>query len=351
VRSARWTNGSRGDEQVPALCMTCLDRFTRCAIAAVTLSVLVCLAVPARPATARQAAPAAPPAISPEAPELQYAVVNGVRLAFRVSGNGVPVVFVHGESHSHEVWREQIDAIGARYTAIVYDRRGHGQSDAPFTGYSPIAHLHDLQALLRFLGVQDAHFVVSSRGGAIVLQLLRVEPRVVRSVVFADATIPIVPLSPAFEAAVQRYRRPASSLDEAARERAARKQAPFYRVARTLPRVADVMSRMIDQHSLRIAMNPRRGADLTSPMDIGPWNAIDFPDMVALAKPVLIVVGAETDPLFLTAAEQAVAAWPTARRVVVPGADHLLPLEAPRTFNTLLTEFFNAVDAGRTHAR
>jgi pimeloyl-ACP methyl ester carboxylesterase len=333
---------------VSVVAITPLGRLARLGIVATSVWILVSAASPARPLTARLPAQAAAAA---SAPELQYAVVNGVRLAYRVSGSGVPVVFVHGESHSHEVWREQIDAIGARHTAIVYDRRGHGQSDAPVTGYSPIAHLHDLQALLRFLGVQDAHFVVSSRGGAIILQLLRVEPRLARSVVFADATIPLVPLSPAFEAAVQRYRRPASSLAEAAQERAARKQAPFYKVARTLPHVAEVMSRMIDQHSLRIAINPRRGSDLTSPMDIGPWNDVDFPDMAALAKPVLIVVGAETDPLFLTAAEQAAAAWPTARRVVVPGVDHLLPLEAPQTFNTLLTEFFNSVDSARVPAR
>jgi pimeloyl-ACP methyl ester carboxylesterase len=97
-------------------------------------------------------------------------------------------------------------------------------------------------------------------------------------------------------------------------------------------------------------MNPRRGADLTSPMDIGPWNAADFPDMVSLAKPILIVVGEETDPLFLSAAERAVAAWPTARRVVVPGVDHLLPLEAPETLNPLLIEFFAGVDAARKPA-
>jgi 3-oxoadipate enol-lactonase len=325
--------------------MTGTGRFTRLWLAAASVSVLACLVVPARSFNTSPPAQAAAPGGSGT---MDYTVVNGVRLAFRVVGSGVPVVFIHGESHSHEVWREQIDAVSARHTAVVYDRRGHGQSEAPFTGYSPIAHMHDLQGLMRFLGLSDAHFVVSSRGGAIVLQLLRVEPRLVRSVVFADATIPIVPLSPAFAAAVERYRRPAASRAEAARERAARKQAPFYKVARTVPRVADVMSRMIDQHSLRIAMNPRRGSDLTSAMDIGPWNSSDFPDMVKLGTPVLIVVGAETDPLFLTAAEQAAAAWPAARRVVVPGVDHLLPLEAPDTFNPLITEFFAAADAART---
>ncbi len=316
------------------------------AIARVLLLSICCVAAVALISLERHASaqgPAAPRASDHDL--LQYAVVNGVRLGYRLSGNGTPVVFVHGESHSHEVWNEQLGAVSARYTVLTYDRRGHGASEAPLTGYSPLAHMHDLSALMRFLGMANAHFVVGSRGGAIILQLLRVDPEAVRSVVFADATIPLAPLSPAFEAAVERYRRPAASLAEAAREREARKQAPFYKVARTLPRVAEVLSRMIDQHSLRHAMNPRRGHDLTSPMDIGPWNDIDFPDMVKLAKPVLIVVGAETDRLFLDAAERAASRWPRVRHVMLPGVDHLLPLEAPDTFNAMITEFFAAADA------
>lgn len=276
---------------------------------------------------------------------LEYAQVNGVRLAYRLAGNGVPVVFIHGESHSHELWSEQFVAVSGSHTAVIYDRRGHGASEAPFTGYSPLAHMQDLSALMRFLGIADAHFVVGSRGGAIVLQLLRLNPRAVRSVVFADATIPLVPLSPAFAAAVQRYGRPSTSEAEAALEREARKQAPFYKIARTVPRVFAVLSRMIDQYSLRVSTNPRRGLDLTSPMDIGPWTAADFPDMSELGKPVLIVVGAETDPLFLTAAERAASVWPGVRYVIVPGADHMLPLEVPERFNPLILEFFAAADA------
>jgi pimeloyl-ACP methyl ester carboxylesterase len=291
----------------------------------------------------RASAQAAPRARDHEL--LQYAQVNGVRLAYRLAGNGVPVIFVHGESHSHELWSEQFAPASERHTVVTYDRRGHGASEAPFTGYSPLAHMHDLSALMRFLGIDEAHFVVGSRGGAIVLQLLRANPGAVRSVVFADATIPLVPLSPAFEAAVQRYRRPAASEAEAAVEREARKQAAFYRIARTVPRVFEVLSRMIDQYSLRVSTNPRRGLDMTSPLDIGPWASADLPDMSTLGKPVLIVVGAETDPLFLTAAERAASVWAGARYVIVAGADHMLPLEVPERFNTLILEFFAAADA------
>src|SRR5689334_5354600 len=68
---------------------------------------------------------------------LRYVTVNGVKLAYRVEGAGVPVIFVHGEGYSHELWTKQLEPFARKYQVIAYDRRGHGQSEAPYTGYSP----------------------------------------------------------------------------------------------------------------------------------------------------------------------------------------------------------------------
>ena len=77
---------------------------------------------------------------SGDADQLAFAMVNGVRLAYRLEGAGIPVVFVHGEGYSHELWTEQIEDFSAQYQFISYDRRGHGSSDDPLTGYSETAH-------------------------------------------------------------------------------------------------------------------------------------------------------------------------------------------------------------------
>ena len=130
-----------------------------------------------------------------DAGDLSYVTVNGVKLAYRLEGAGLPVIFVHGESHSHELWNKQIDAFSEGFLFISYDRRGHGQSEAPVSGYSPIAHAEDLNALMSFLGIREAHFVVNSRGGSIIMQVLRLYPQKVRSIVFADATISLAEAS------------------------------------------------------------------------------------------------------------------------------------------------------------
>ena len=117
----------------------------------------------------------------------------------RMEGAGFPVIFVHGEGYSHELWTEQIEAFQQRYLFLSYDRRGHGQSEDPVTGYSEIAHAEDLNALMTHFGMREAHFVVNSRGGAVIMQLLRIYPERVRSITFADATIALAEISDAFK--------------------------------------------------------------------------------------------------------------------------------------------------------
>jgi 3-oxoadipate enol-lactonase len=302
----------------------------------------------ASPSLAAQRWPDEPErAVAGDAALLRHATINGVEIAYRVEGRGVPVVFVHGEGVSHEVWSAQLTAIADRYLAVAYDRRGHGESEAPFTGYSPFAHVEDLRGLLSYLGVDSAHFVVHSRGGAIILQFLRLYPSFVRSVVFADATIPLVELTDVFRETVSRYRLPAPTRDEALAQRELRKRAPFYAVARSRPDVRVVLERMIDQQSLRVATNPHRASDLTSTADIGPWNAADFPDMAPLGRSVLVIVGVRSDPFFQEGARYAQKAWPGVRVESIDETDHLLMLEEPEEFNRLITLFFAEIDLRR----
>lgn len=55
---------------------------------------------------------------------------NG-RSAIEISGNGPPVVLVHGLGLNRHMWRWQVPALEQRFTAIRYDLLGHGESDAP----------------------------------------------------------------------------------------------------------------------------------------------------------------------------------------------------------------------------
>lgn len=308
-------------------------------------TLLLAVALAATPvAHAQPATYTRPPAADVE--QLHFVHVNGVKLAYRLAGNGTPVVFVHGEGYSHELWTKQVDAFARRHLFISYDRRGHGMSDDPITGYSETAHAEDLNALLTHFGIREAHFVANSRGGAIIVQFLKLHPDKVRSITFADATIALAPITKesAFFDAPKAMAGPPPTLEQALAGREAAKKSSFTRVAQARPELAAIQARMADQFSPRVAMNPQR-SDSASPMHIGPWNTRDFPDMSRMPQPMLLLVGELTDVFFIEGAKEAHRLWPNTRHQVIPGTDHLLMLEDPETFNRLVLDFLAEVDA------
>jgi len=312
---------------------------------------MVCtgLLMPVAAGAAETVAPAYSRGAAGDAAHLHFAHLNGVRLAYRVEGAGVPVVFVHGEGYSHELWTAQIAAFRERHLFVSYDRRGHGASADPFTGYSETAHAEDLRALLAHLGITDAHFVVNSRGGSVILRFLRQYPERVRSITFADATIPLVaiPEDSAFKPVIPALFGPPPSLAQALEGRERAKRSPFTRVAQAQPEVR--AERMLDQYSPRVAMNPQR-SDMASPQHIGPCNLRDHPDMSRMHLPVLLLVAEHTDVFFIAAAREAHRLWPDTRLHSLPGTDHLLMLEEAAEFNRIVLGFLAEVD-GAIEAR
>jgi pimeloyl-ACP methyl ester carboxylesterase len=278
--------------------------------------------------------------LAADADRLTFVQVNGVKLAYRLEGAGIPIIFVHGEGYSHELWTEQVEAFRSQYLFISYDRRGHGQSEDPVTGYSETAHAEDLNALMKHLGIRDAHFVVNSRGGAIIIQFLKLFGEKVRSITFADATIPLAPISEgsAFYSVVPRLKGPPPSLEQALQGREGAKKSSFTKVAQSRPETRAILDRMVDQYSPRVAMNPQR-SDMSAAIHIGPWNLRDFPDMAKISQPMLLIVAELGDVFFIDGATEAHKLWPNSRFHLFQDVDHLLMLEAPTEFNRLVLEF------------
>ncbi len=58
--------------------------------------------------------------------------VDGVGIEYEVTGEGRPVLLLHGFPDSGRLWRHQVPALaGAGFQVIVPDLRGYGRSDKP----------------------------------------------------------------------------------------------------------------------------------------------------------------------------------------------------------------------------
>ena len=118
----------------------------------------------------------------------QYRTIDGTRLRMIDSGNGTPVVFIHGIGASLYGWRYALPAVvAAGYRGVAFDNRGFGFSDKPAHGYSNAAYAHLVVALLDSLGISSAVLVGHSMGGAIAAEVALANPDRVRGMVLIDA--------------------------------------------------------------------------------------------------------------------------------------------------------------------
>ena len=71
----------------------------------------------------------------PMMPPVQYAQVNGIRMAYYEAGphgEGLPVVLCHGFPELAFSWRHQLKALAeAGRWAVAPDQRGYGLTEAP----------------------------------------------------------------------------------------------------------------------------------------------------------------------------------------------------------------------------
>lgn len=104
------------------------------------------------------------------------------------TGNGTPVVFIHGIGASLYGWRYQLaPLVAAGYRVVAFDNRGFGFSDKPAHGYSNAAYSHLIVSLLDSLGIASAVLVGHSMGGAIAAEVAIAHPDRVRGMVLIDA--------------------------------------------------------------------------------------------------------------------------------------------------------------------
>jgi 3-oxoadipate enol-lactonase len=87
--------------------------------------------------------------------------------AHSVTGNGPPLILIHGIGARSTTFARLIGGLKDRFTCISYDLRGHGESPMPQGRFGLEDLVDDLEALRARLGVEKAHFTGHSLGGMI----------------------------------------------------------------------------------------------------------------------------------------------------------------------------------------
>jgi pimeloyl-ACP methyl ester carboxylesterase len=109
--------------------------------------------------------------------------VNGVNLWYRITGEGEPVVQIHGAGFGHFNFDPATPEISKVFRVVDYDMRGYGQSDKPLQHYDMEVWADDLAGLMDALGIGRAHVHGTSMGGMIAVVFAGKYPKRTHSVV------------------------------------------------------------------------------------------------------------------------------------------------------------------------
>jgi 3-oxoadipate enol-lactonase len=252
---------------------------------------------------------------------------NGeVTIAWEEHGSGAPLLLIMGLGYGRWGWEPILAPLAQRYRVLAFDNRGYGQSDVPPGPYTAAELASDALAVLDAAGIEHAHVLGASLGGAVAQELaLHHAGRVDRLVLVAtmSGVSNMHPVPPP----TLRLMAEAPTLDSAVALRR------FVENALEPEPEPELVERIVQ---LRTA-NPPDPAGWTA--QAGIWAGFDawdeLPDVTA---PTLVVQGEGDVVVDPRNAQLLASRIPGAELRLVPGG-HLFFWNRPAEFASLLREF------------
>lgn len=250
--------------------------------------------------------------------------VPGGRLPVFMSGEGTPVILLHGWTLDHRMWAPQVAGLGKDFFLVMPDRRGCGQASAP----SDLAReADDVIAIADFLGFDRFGLVGLSQGAVVALDVARKFASRLTGLIVSGAPLPaLVERQEVID--LDRFRALVAAGD-LERLRAEWSRHPLMETHS--PEARALMFEILADYD---------GRDLLAPGPVAA-TAPGFPREAAalLAMPVLAMTGAH-DTLWRRECARVLATLaPRALHLEIPGAGHLANADNPAAFNTTVAQF------------
>jgi pimeloyl-ACP methyl ester carboxylesterase len=148
------------------------------------------------PALAQEAAQVNPPAVTAQTEQLpagfteKSTMVNGVRINYKIGGQGPVVVLLHGYTQTSHMWLPLLPVLAKNCTVIAPDLRGAGNSDRPQGGYDKKTMAKDIRELVHQLDFSEVSIVGHDIGLMVAYAYAAQYPAEVSKVVLMDAFLP-----------------------------------------------------------------------------------------------------------------------------------------------------------------
>ena len=246
---------------------------------------------------------------------------NGIKIHYEVHGSGPTLLLTHGYSSTSAMWNGQIDALSRHHRLVLWDMRGHGQSDYPDdpAAYSEAHTVADIAALLDEVGAKSAIIGGLSLGGYMSLAFYRAHPERVRALLIVDT-------GPGFKKDDAR---------EAWNKRSHETATRFEREG-----LAVLQSSSPERSS--VSHRNASGLALAARGMLTQRDARVIESLPSIKVPALVIVGADDAP-FLAASDYMAAKIPGAKKTIIPAAGHAANIDQPQAFLDAVLPFLESL--------
>ena len=110
-----------------------------------------------------------------------------VSVNVEISGEGQPLVFLHGNGESGKLFKDMPALFGTGYKVVLPDTRGHGKSSYAPLGYDYFAE--DLKGIIEHLGITGASVVGFSDGAITALKAMVKYPGLIGKAVLSGGNL------------------------------------------------------------------------------------------------------------------------------------------------------------------
>jgi pimeloyl-ACP methyl ester carboxylesterase len=258
---------------------------------------------------------------------MPFTINEGVRLFWRESGSGEPLLLVMGLGYSSGMWHHVESGLARRFRVILFDNRGIGKSEAP-----PGPHLipkmaEDAVAVLDAAGAESAFVFGLSMGGFIAQELALRYPQRVRALVLGATACG----GPHVVRAKQEVQDMLQSRARMPAEQSIRVMIPYiYDASTPATRIeADLAVRLADFPDPNVYLGQLEGIRL--------WQSCDR--LHNIRTPTLILHG-QNDELVPPANAHLLAQHIKGSRLcLIPNASHVFTTDTPDQAVQLIAEF------------
>ena len=253
---------------------------------------------------------------------------DGTEIGYFTTGDGPPLVLVHGALADHTRWRVLRPYLEPHFSVHALDRRGRGASgDHP--DYDLARELEDVAAVVDAVADTGSPVAVygNSIGASIAVGAATLTDHIGRLVLFEPPAGPVTKLKP-----------PGLQERLDALLAAGDREGILLTAYREIAGLSDAQ---VDELRAQPEWPNRLAAAHTVPRELAtPFERLFDPQQAAhVAAPALMLVGSDTAEAFQTSAEVVAAALPDARVAVLEGQGHGAEMFAPGVVAEAMLDF------------